>query len=264
MKDVKIVFTDLDSTLTKENGIIDIENKTIFEKLANVGIFVVINTGRSLTYTIPICKQFNTSSYVITSNGAEIYNLVNNKVIYKSVISKDDLAKIDEFVKKYDLFFTANSTTKRYSNKKEDNAGLFVVSSLVDIDDELSQIVLESYNIENMKFLNRDIQENTSLKIANKTKHVFEGKLLFYDVVNKDVSKGDALIRLCEYLNIDKSKAMAIGDSSNDIDMLKEAGYKVAVANANDDVKKIADVVTLSSKENGVKLILDELYSEVK
>ncbi len=263
MKDVKIVFTDLDSTLTKENGTIDIENKAIFEKLASVGIFVVLNTGRPLTYTIPICKQFNTSGYVITSNGAEIYNIVNKKVIYNNTINKDNLAKLDEFVKKYDLFFVANSIQKRYTNKNDDNTGFVVVSSLLDIDDEISQVVLESYNLENMKYLNRDIKENTTLKIANKTKHIFEGKLLYYDVVNKEVSKGDALVRLCEYLNIDKSKAMAIGDSSNDIDMLKEAGFKVAVANASDEVKKLADVVTLSSKENGVKLVLDELYSQV-
>lgn len=264
MKDVKIVFTDLDSTLTKEKGIIDIENKAIFEKLASVGIFVVINTGRPLPYIIPICKQFNTSSYVIASNGAEIYNFTNNKIIYKNNLSKENLIKLDELVKKYDLFFMTNGITKRYTNKKEDNTGFVVVNSLTEIEDDVSQVILESYNIESMKYLNRDIKENTTLKIINKTKHITEGKLLFYDVVNSDVSKGEALIRLCDYLNIDKSKSMAIGDSSNDIDMFKEAGYKIAVANANEELKNLADLVTLSNKENGVKVVLDELYSEIK
>ncbi len=264
MKDIKIVFTDLDSTLTKEKGIIDIENKTIFEKLASVGIFVVINTGRPLPYIIPICKQFNTSGYVIASNGAEIYNYVNNKVIYKNSINKENLAKIDEFIKKYDLFFTTNGINKRYTNKKEDNVGFLVVDSLTEIEDDLSQVILESYSVEKMKYLNKDINESTTLKIINKTKHLTEGKLLFYDVVNSEVSKGDALVRLCNYLNIDKSKAMAIGDSSNDIDMFKEAGYKVAVANANDELKSLADLVTLSNKENGAKVVLDELYSQIK
>ena len=78
MNDVKIVFTDLDSTLTITEGKIDIANKKIFEKLANIGIPVVINTGRAIAYTIPICKQFSTSNYLIASNGAEIYNYLNN------------------------------------------------------------------------------------------------------------------------------------------------------------------------------------------
>ena len=53
MKKVKIVFTDFDSTLTVESGIVDIRNKVIFERLAEIGIPVVINTGRPLNYIIP-------------------------------------------------------------------------------------------------------------------------------------------------------------------------------------------------------------------
>ena len=78
MKNVKIVFTDFDSTLTKENGIVDIKNKVIFERLADIGIPVVINTGRPLNYIVPKCKQLCTSNYVIASNGAEVYNFKND------------------------------------------------------------------------------------------------------------------------------------------------------------------------------------------
>ena len=55
---------------------------------------------------------------------------------------------------------------------------------------------------------------------------------------------------------------MAIGDSINDIDMLNSVGYKVAVANASEKVKEIADIITLSNKQNGVATILNELYNQ--
>ena len=56
---------------------------------------------------------------------------------------------------------------------------------------------------------------------------------------------------------------MAIGDSDNDIPMLKKAGYKVAVANASDNLKAEANMITLSNKQNGVATILNELYTQV-
>lgn len=263
MDDVKIVFTDLDSTLTKEPGIIDIKNKTIFEKLKDIGIPVVINTGRALPYIIPICRQFETSNYVISSNGAEIYNIAASKIIYRSIISKENIKKLDEYIAKYNLFFTANGLTKRYTNM-EGKVGVGKKEKLEDIDDDISQVVIESYSLDNMKYLRRDLETETDLQIINKSKHIVENKLLYYDIVNKEVSKGKALEILCDYLNIDKKRSMAIGDSGNDIEMLKAAGYKVAVANATDDLKEIADIITLSNKENGVELVLKELYKNVK
>ena len=262
MNNVKIVFTDLDSTLTISEGKIDIQNKKIFEKLADIGIPVVINTGRSIPYIIPICKQFSTSNYVIASNGAEIYNYLTKKVIYRSVILEEDLKIIDDLIRKYDLLFYANGIQRRYTNKTEKSIGTIFTNYLSDINEEIAQVVIESYDVNVMIKAKQEITARESLKIANKTKHVEEGKLLYYDIVNSEVSKGTAVIELCEYLNIDPAKAMAIGDSTNDIEMLDAVGYKVAVANASDDLKEKANIITLSNKQNGVATILNELYNQ--
>jgi Cof subfamily protein (haloacid dehalogenase superfamily) len=261
MNDIKIIFTDLDSTLTEKEGKIDFKYKTIFERFADIGIPVVINTGRSIPYTIPLCKQFSTSNYLVASNGAEIYNYLNKKVIYRNIITRDNLKVLDELIKKFDLFYVANGVTKRYSNKV-DNTGIIFSNYLMDINEEFSQVVLQSYDIEVMKQVRREIEKTNNLKIINKTHHIEEGKLLYYDIVNNDVSKGNALKILCDYLKIDCKKAIAIGDSTNDIEMLKAAGYKVAVYNASDDVKEIADIITLSNKENGLAILLNEIYNQ--
>ena len=262
MNNVKIVFTDLDSTLTISEGKIDIQNKKIFEKLADIGIPVVINTGRSIPYIIPICKQFSTSNYVIASNGAEIYNYLTKKVIYRRVILEENLKIIDDLIRKYDLLFYANGIQRRYTNKTEKSIGTIFTNYLSDINEEIAQVVIESYDVNVMIKAKQEITARESLKIANKTKHVEEGKLLYYDIVNSEVSKGTAVIELCEYLNIDPAKAMAIGDSTNDIEMLDAVGYKVAVANASDDLKEKANIITLSNKQNGVATILNELYNQ--
>ena len=263
MKNVKIVFTDLDGTLTKEHGKIDIVNKPIIVKLTSIGIPVVLSTGRPLPYVIPLCKQFGLSNYVITSNGAEVYNIKAKKVIYQSIISKENIEKLDNLIKKYKMLFMANSITKRYTNKT-DVLGFVNVNSLLDINEDLSQVVVESLDLQDMMVFRKDLEKETTLKVANKTKHIVEGKLLYYDITNKDSSKGEAIKTLCKHLNIDIQRTMAIGDSINDVDMFNVVGYKVAVSNASDELKALADTITLSNKENGVATILGQLYSELK
>ena len=86
---------------------------------------------------------------------------------------------------------------------------------------------------------------------------------MFYDVTNSDVSKGNAITRLCEHLKIDMSKTMAIGDSGNDIEMFNVCKYKVAMANAEKDLKDIANIETLSNNQDGVSIVLERLYDEI-
>lgn len=262
MKDIKIVFTDLDYTLTKEEGKIDIVNKRIFEKLADIGIPVVINTGRFIPYLVPICKQFSTSNYLIASNGAEIYNYLNNKMIYRSVISKENIDFLNEIINKNNLLYTAYGVLKKYTNKDDLEHKLYYCKNLSDINDQIAQVVIQSYDVNLMIEAKRELLNNNSIKIINKSQNVVPGVLLYYDIVNSEVSKGNALVKLCEYLNIDPQRSMAIGDSLNDLDMLNKAGLKVAVANAKDEVKQIADIIVPANVENGVATILNELYNE--
>ncbi len=262
MKSVKIVFTDLDCTLTNSEGKIDIKNQKIFENLANIGIPVVISTGRSIPYTVPLCKQFSTSNYLIASNGAEVFNFLNKNIIYRSVISKENLDFLDSLIEKHNLLFFANGIEKRYTNKTDKNIAAIFSNYLKDINEEISQVVIESLDVNVMIEAKKDLMENKELKIANKTKNVVEGKMLFYDIVNSDTSKGKAVEILCNYLKIDPKRAMAIGDSINDIEMLDLVGYKAAVENASDEVKKVANIITLSNEQNGVATLLNELYNQ--
>ena len=66
------------------------------------------------------------------------------------------------------------------------------------------------------------------------------------------INKAKGLKTVCEKLHITMDDVMAVGDSLNDISMIKEAGFGVAMGNAQDIVKKAADAVTSSNEENGV------------
>ena len=265
MKSTKIVFVDLDGTLKNNNQKISIRNKEIIEKLFDIGILVVFTTGRPLNYTISLSKQFSASNYVISSNGAEIYNYFNKKIIYNSIISNEVLIKLNELIKKYNLFFIANCFLKSYTNKDFVDPGKKIINSLEDIfDEKISQLIVESYDIESMKKFKKELINIPNIKISNKSRNPKDSnKILFYDITNKDVSKGNAIKILCDYLKIDINKTMAIGDSDNDIEMLQVSNVKIAMSNATNNLKKVANFVTLSNDQEGVAVVLEQLYDEL-
>ncbi|BBP93338.1 hypothetical protein BsIDN1_69560 [Bacillus safensis] len=81
----------------------------------------------------------------------------------------------------------------------------------------------------------------------------------FLEILHPDVSKGNAVKLLAKELGIPREEVMAIGDNGNDVSMLEFAGCGVAMGNAIDDVKAVADVVTKSNNEAGVAHVLHEL-----
>lgn len=264
MKNIKIVFVDLDGTLRDSNGKISTRAKKIIKKLKDIGINVVFITGRPVPYTIKLAKQFDPSSYIVCSNGAEVFNYLSKRVIYKSTIMNNDILFLNDLIDRYHLYFLANTIDKVYTNREFDSIGKKYVMNLTDIDADIDQIVVESFKIDDLKLFRRDLGENTNLKIINKPKTIDDsGRLLYYDVVNTDVSKGSAIRELCAFLNIPLDRTMGIGDSMNDLEMLEVCSYKVAMGNASDDVKKISNYETLSNDEDGVSVVLERLYEEL-
>lgn len=82
------------------------------------------------------------------------------------------------------------------------------------------------------------------------------------DIMADNVSKKEALKSLCSYLNIDLNDTIGIGDGLNDLEMFKVVGYKVAMANAEEEIKKMADTTTSSNNESGVAKALYKIFIE--
>ncbi|MDU3146243.1 HAD-IIB family hydrolase, partial [Staphylococcus sp.] len=115
------------------------------------------------------------------------------------------------------------------------------------------------------KTMGVDYEENIS-KARNELNGTFNSdidvttsKPFFQEFMAKDVSKGNAIKALCEKLNISLSEVICFGDSLNDQSMFKVVGYAVAMGNASEELKKIADKVTLDNDSNGIPVALKEL-----
>lgn len=80
-----------------------------------------------------------------------------------------------------------------------------------------------------------------------------------YDVVLRGINKGVGLKELMDYLHLEKDEVACIGDNYNDLEMMDVAGYKVAMGNAIDELKEMADFVTTSSDQDGIYHALKHL-----
>lgn len=90
--------------------------------------------------------------------------------------------------------------------------------------------------------------------------HLYRSKDTYIEIAPKTISKASALALLLERkFGIGMDEVMAFGDNYNDMEMLQAVGLGVAMGNAREEVKSIADRVTLSNKEDGVALMIEEL-----
>ena len=94
--------------------------------------------------------------------------------------------------------------------------------------------------------------------ILTKGSDVLVRNLLRRDALFLGTTKATALSLLADILKIDSSEIMAMGDANNDIEMLQFAGLGIAMGNASDHVKSLADAVTVSNEEDGVARAIEK------
>jgi Cof subfamily protein (haloacid dehalogenase superfamily) len=94
--------------------------------------------------------------------------------------------------------------------------------------------------------------------------YITRSKPHYLEILNRKATKGQGLRAVCDYFGIDCREVMAIGDSYNDIEMLKVAGTAVVVENAPSAVKEFAHHITASNDRDGVALALQHLILEAE
>lgn len=267
----KLVFVDSDGTLKNNDGVISDKTKNILTQLKKINIEVVIATGRPRYHALKVKENSNASRYIISSNGAEIYDVVNDEVVYASYMSNEDVLKIADITKKTGAraIFTVddkevvtdviknehqvllNEDLKTYLNTHR------VKQIFIRSDEE--EEAIKTYNL---------IKDINNVRIVNESSYfstnVIEKKGIWFSVANKEVNKGKAIMALCEHLNVNLADTYGFGNDYNDIEMFKVVNHSIVMNNANEDLKKMAKIIAKSNDEDGVALFLEELFLNKK
>lgn len=275
---IKLAATDLDGTLISSNGEISNENFEAMENAMNNGLYVVLTTGRSFYEMPESLREKKTYTHCICSNGAVIFDR-DGKEIWKSTFSKAETMELFSILSEYDtmieVYTKGTPVTEKSKLTKESYIHYRVEENYHDV---LTATRKGTENLESFLTENDEGAEmfNIFFSDADERKEAFEriGKLnnvelttsmeSNMEILQRSVNKGSSLTMLCEKLNVKKEEVMAMGDSRNDLTLLSAAGTALAVANACDDLKQVADEVICSCDESAMAYALSRFVQGEK
>ena len=263
-----LICTDLDGTLLKNDKSISSENLEAIEYFKNNGGLFTVVTGRMPHTSFEICKNARINAPFGCINGGGLCDHNNCEYIWKTGLP-DGFGELIELADKefpevgiqvdtfYKIYFSKENIVMEHFRKVTNAPNL--VKDYKDIKEPVAKILFGVATEEEMTGLSRMLNEHP---LSEKFDFIRSEKHL-YEILPKGISKGTSILKLCEYLNIDKKNTVAIGDYNNDVSMIKEAGIGVAVANACEEALNAADYVTVSNEEHAIARVIFNLEKNI-
>lgn len=259
---IKLIAIDLDGTLLNHQKELVKENIEAVQAAAASGVTIVICTGRPKSGTKPYFEQLGLSEneFLILNNGCSSYQSRDWQLIQSAQLSLFDVSKLHQLCQDYpgvDLTLTAEQDFYVVSDH---------VPELVQYDGDLVFTTVKATSIEALQAKNDlifqamymgekpllDQFEAAVRKDLEKDYSVVRSQDYILEIMPKNVTKAWALKALAEHLKIDSEHIMAIGDAANDLEMISYAGLGIAMGNASQAVKNLADAVTADCDHAGV------------
>lgn len=267
-----MIALDIDGTiLTKQKTLTNRTRKAIETAIAQ-NIAVALVTGRPLQGVPECLTAIRGLRYVITSNGAVTTDLTDWKILRLATLDSGTALDILEIPRKLDLVYTAFIDGIGYVEMEPFDRHIrmfqgtpietYIRKSRRITFDLDAQIRSSENGVENIWFIAHDLNErdvlNGRIRERWNVRTVMTGRTDI-EIGSAEADKGQAVTALASVLKIGREQVLAIGDSGNDLGMLRSAGISVAMGNADEEVKEIADIVTAGNDEDGAAIILEKV-----
>lgn len=262
----KLVISDYDGTLgiAPKNNIDEKTLNAINEFTKKGGIFAVCS-GRETSSIMRILKAHNVKGLVASFQGARITEIESGKSIFSGGLSAQMALRALDAVAYSNLTPIAYGESELFVQEK--NPYVAVYENAVNLDGKVTnireEVVRQGENVSKICWLGDDKIVNT---VAEKLNGEFKGKGLKFnsgatcllEAINPEHGKGNAVRFLAEYYKIPLEEVLTIGDSTNDIDLLAGPWHGVAVGDGREELKAIADEITVPFDEMPVKTIIEK------
>ena len=259
-----LMCTDLDGTLFKKDKTISEENVRAIEYFKSEGGYFTFITGRMPMYVPYVYNTINPNAPFGCINGGGIYDHRKEKYVYTVELDRRALTLVDAVDRELPMIgIQVNSFEKVYFNKdneamihfrKETGAPNYRCHYRA-IEEPLAKVVFGENDEDNILALAKLLSEH---ELADEFDFIRSDKNL-YEILPKGISKGNVLMKMCDILSIDPKRSVAVGDYDNDVSMIKAAGLGIAVSNATETVKAVADAITVSNEEHAIAKIIYDL-----
>ncbi|MCL9783140.1 Cof-type HAD-IIB family hydrolase [Vibrio sp. S4M6] len=262
----KLVALDMDGTLLNERKEISQRTKDAISRAQSIGVKFVLASGRPLEGMLPYLEQLGIqgdNQFVVHYNGSLVTELGSGEVIYQQILSGKNAKEVHALAEQLKLHCHAFSLTQGAITPKENPYsqiearvnGIKVTEVDFDALEDEHPIIKAMIVDDESKLTNAIPQIPESFK---KTYNVVRSSRHFLEFLNPKSSKGFALQAISNHTGIDIHQMIAVGDAENDNHMIELAGLGVAMGNAMDSTKEVADYITLTNEQDGVASVIEK------
>lgn len=264
----KALVSDLDGTLLDNSHEITADNLEAIKQLKTDGIEFVIATGRTIDMIKGYLQVLDYDSPLIWCNGAVLSDS-KGKVLYIKEMEPKILRQVIDLIKMHQLEYVLYAMTGIISEKRNERIAYIEEYNRKQNELNKAPIIIDGNvydNLEKYKIVKIFVSAADYIKLHKLRDELNEqfGEVAavmsqrhILDIVDKNATKGNALLALAEHLGIQPNDIAAIGDNYNDVTMLKEAGLAITVENAEDEIKDISDYVSKSNNCSGVAYAIE-------
>lgn len=258
----KLIAIDIDDTLITDDKQVTPGTIAAIRKAVELGIHVTIATGRMYASAKQYALQLQLNVPIITYQGSLIKTALDETVLYERSVPQDIAAELFEYAERNKLHVQAYHNDELFAKKI--NPYLLDYCALSDvpytIEADLQQLVSRPLTkliiIDEPHVLDR-MKPQFEKQFGDRV-HITKSKPNFLEFIHPEGTKGAALRFLADKFDCALEETIAIGDSWNDLDMIETAGLGVAMGNAVEALKQVADYVTTSNNEEGVKHVIEK------
>lgn len=263
-----LLCTDVDGTLLSSDGGISDKNRKAIEHFKREGGMFTFITGRVPLTSQNIWKMIEPNISFGCINGGGVYD--HKKSEYKWItLAPTGIIDIAEYVydNMPDMGIQVNTPDNIYTcNNNSAMERFYQITGIAKNYCKLDQVKEGIVKIIFGDEVEQNIQKLSELLKSHPLACDFDfvrSEKTLYEILPKGINKGTALKKLCELMDLDINKTIAVGDYDNDIGMLNAAKIGIAVSNATDNAKAAADMVTVSNDENAIAKIIEDLENNI-
>jgi len=279
----KLIAIDLDGTLLNSYGEVTKENEEAIQNAISKGIQVVLASGRPIMSVKNLANQINANNYIICGNGAVLYDIQNEQIIYDRFLDKSKVLQIVKICEENSIYYNLYTDKMIIAKGLNHNVLFYNKENLNKPEEKKTRInivediykYVEERNDENYLKITicddskiifdriiqklRLIKDVDVLDVAHMSRKIIKDgtedvsiQYYYTEITNSGVDKWYAIEDLMNKLSISKSEVMAIGDNVNDKIMIQNAGLGVVMGNSAPYIKEIADIVVSDNDNSGV------------
>lgn len=264
----KVLILDIDGTLTNSKKEITPKTMEALLRAEEQGVKIIIASGRpapGVKWIADALKLESYGGYVLCFNGARVMDMKTGKIVYQQVFPNDCIASLYDYAIEHDMGLITYENDVVITGTRFDR--------YMELEANLNHMELRKVD-QFKSYVNFDVNKclltaevDVAPKLEQELASMFEGKLSIYrsepffiEAMTLGVDKAASLAHLFEIIGVDKEDAVACGDGFNDMSMIQYAGVGVAMANAQEAVKEVADVVTKKTNDEDGLLEVIETY----